>query len=48
MALFKEVNAKVIVLPKSDLNYKLKIVLIFLTPSRYILLVESGPIDMTE
>lgn len=26
MALFKEVNAKVIVLPKSDLNYKLKIV----------------------
>ena len=33
MALFKEVNAKVIVLPKSDLNYKLKIVSIFLTPS---------------
>ena len=48
MALFKEVNAKVIVLPKRDLNYKLKIVSIFLTPSSYILLVESGLIDMTE
>ena len=29
MALFKAVNAKVIVLPKRDLNYKLKIVWIF-------------------
>ena len=48
MTLFKAMNAKVIVLPKSDLNYKLEIVSIFLTPSRYILLVESGPIDMTE
>ena len=33
MALFKEVDAKVIVLPKSDLNNKLKIVSILLTPS---------------
>ena len=48
MALFKEVDAKVIVLPKSDLNNKLKIVSILLTPSCYILLVESDLIDMTE
>ena len=48
MTLFKAMNAKVIILPKRDLNYKLKIVSIFLTPSRYILLVESGLIDMTE
>ena len=33
MTLFKAMNAKVIVLPKRDLNYKLKIVWIFLTPS---------------